>query len=63
MDHYDSQHVYHSLSVPVLSPKAFKVSKPLQSPVLEECSGTSTPMKYLCQIIPVTIIPEGIHVS
>ena len=44
MDHYVS--LCTILSVPVLSPKAFKVSKPLQSPVLEECSGTSMPMKY-----------------
>ena len=48
MDKYDSQPVYCSLSVPVCSPKAFKVSRPFQSPVLEECSGTSMPTSARC---------------
>ena len=61
MDNYDSKPVYRSLSVPIRSPKAFKVSRPLQSPVLEECSGSSMPKKY--PLPDVTIIPEGIHVS
>lgn len=61
MDDCDSQPVHRSLSVPVLPAKAFKVSRPLQSPVMEECSGTSMPMM---DPLPVgTVIPEGICVS
>ena len=53
MDNYDSKPVYHSLSVPVRSPKAFKVSRRVLS--WRNALGLLCPRSILCQMSPSSL--------